>query len=99
MTDDCDPNVHFCSQSKVTSVQVTVGIEATIYCVFLSFVIYMTYAFLIKMKNYRFCHLTIFYILAIMILVLRIAEFVLYAVKSPMELNNDTMRVPVTERI
>ena len=42
----------------------------------LIFVVYMIYNFLIKMNFYRECHLTTFYILAVLVLLLRIQYFV-----------------------
>jgi hypothetical protein len=51
--------------------------EAVIYVVFLGFVLYMVYKFLIKLNFYREWHLTAFYTVAVLILVLRIINFIL----------------------
>jgi hypothetical protein len=53
------------------------GVEALIYCAFLSFVLYMIYQFLIKMKFYKQWHLTTFYTITVLILVLRVIFFML----------------------
>ena len=51
--------------------------ETVIYAVFLAFVLYMVYEFLIKLNFYREWHLTAFYTVAVLILVLRIINFIL----------------------
>jgi hypothetical protein len=53
------------------------GIEAGLYCIPLAFLLYMTYAFLVKLKFYREWHITVFYILSILILLFRIINFIL----------------------
>jgi hypothetical protein len=51
--------------------------EVIIYVVFLAFVLYMVLKFLVKMNFYREWHLTAFYIIAVLIIILRIIQFVL----------------------
>jgi hypothetical protein len=58
-------------------ISVIEGTEVVIYFVFLIFVLYMVFKFLIKLNFYREWHLTTFYIIAVMVLVLRIIQFVL----------------------
>jgi hypothetical protein len=70
--EDCNPVLYLCGD-QYTYLVVTLGVEIVIYGVFLGFVVYMTYAFLIKMKFYREKHLIAFYALALMIIILRIA--------------------------
>jgi predicted PurR-regulated permease PerM len=56
--------------------EVIVGAEIVIYSGFLVFVFYMVYKFLIKLGFYREWNLTTFYIIAILIIVLRIIYFI-----------------------
>jgi hypothetical protein len=62
---------------QIVWIDVIEGLEIVIYCVFLAFVLFMVYKFLIKLNFYREWHLTTFYIIAVLILILRISYFIL----------------------
>ena len=60
------------SDTQIKVLHATVYIEIVIYTSLALFMTYLVYAFIIKLKFYRECHLNIFYLLAYLVIAFRL---------------------------